>query len=97
MDAYYYAFDETDCLDVDKILSAVAWAGKMYHHTEGWVHEDPSEIDLIQCAANKCAARITQLEEAIEDALRVANGRWDEWGSRAFCVGDILEKALSGD
>ncbi len=36
MDAYYYGFDATGCIEIDRILSAVASAGKAHHHTEGW-------------------------------------------------------------
>lgn len=31
MCAYYYGFDETGCLEVDRVLSAVARAGKAFH------------------------------------------------------------------
>jgi len=64
-DAYYYSFDPTGVDAVDEILSAIAWAGKMYHHTESWSDEDtrwgdpdysgPSEVDRIQAAANRAA------------------------------------------
>lgn len=40
-DAYYYSFDATGCEAIDRILEAVARAGKAYHHTEMW-----SECDL---------------------------------------------------
>lgn len=59
MDAYYYGFDRTGCLPVDRILSAVATAGKMYHHTEDWMdgNEDGTPVDAIQQAANEAAKR----------------------------------------
>jgi hypothetical protein len=41
MEAYYYAFSETGVPEIDKILSAVACAGKAFHHTESW--QDESE------------------------------------------------------
>ena len=57
-DAYYYSFGPTGVPEVDAILSAVAWAGKMYHDTDAWEDEDggePSEADRIQTAADACA------------------------------------------
>lgn len=55
-DAYYYSFDPTGVDTIDGILSAVAWAGKCYHHTEEWGDDDPSEVQRIQAAANEAAA-----------------------------------------
>jgi len=39
MDAYYYSFTPTGVEAIDRILSAVACAGKAYHHTEDWGEE----------------------------------------------------------
>ena len=39
MDAYYYGFEPTGVVEIDRILSAVACAGKAYHHTEEWNSE----------------------------------------------------------
>lgn len=39
LDAYYYGFEETGVPEIDRILSAVACAGKAYHHTESWGEE----------------------------------------------------------
>lgn len=39
MDAYYYGFSPTGLDVIDRILSAVACAGKGYHHTEDWNQE----------------------------------------------------------
>jgi hypothetical protein len=36
MNAYYFAFTPTGCREIDVILSAIASAGKGYHHTEDW-------------------------------------------------------------
>lgn len=36
MKAYYYEFTPTDVEEIDKILSAIAHAGKASHHTDGW-------------------------------------------------------------
>lgn len=59
MNAYYYSFRRTGVIEIDRILSAVASAGKGYHHTESWAYVgsdgEPSYIDLIQGAADKAA------------------------------------------
>jgi hypothetical protein len=39
MDGYYIGFDPTGSFAIDKILGAVACAGKAYHHTECWEDE----------------------------------------------------------
>lgn len=66
MDAYYYGFTPTGVEEIDRILSAVACAGKCFHHTEDWRTEaepyphlrgtDPAE--WIQNAANDAAAAL---------------------------------------
>lgn len=63
MDAYYYGFDRTGVGIIDAILSAVAAAGKGYHHTESWQDEGygddkRSHEDRIQDAANTAAAAL---------------------------------------
>lgn len=58
MEAYYYGFAPTGVIEIDRILSAVARAGKAYHHTEDWLNEDSdgiSPIDRIQAAADAAA------------------------------------------
>ncbi len=61
MNAYYYHFDETGVRVIDEILSAVACAGKAYHHTDMWDDKPdfegkkPSCVDNIQNAANRAA------------------------------------------
>jgi hypothetical protein len=63
MNAYYYGFASTGVPEIDKILSAVACAGKAFHHTECWLDDaDPYEghsgetpVDWIQNAANDAA------------------------------------------
>jgi hypothetical protein len=70
MYAYYFGFSSTGNRDVDRILSAVACAGKGYHHTEGWC--EPTEpyphlrgnsyAEMIQNAATDAAAAIEALE-----------------------------------
>jgi len=64
MDAYYYEFEPTGVDAVDKILSAVACAGKASHHTAGWNDDDTytrddhtgnTPVERIQNAANEAA------------------------------------------
>ncbi len=61
MNAYYYSFNKTGVREIDEILSAVAMAGKGYHHTEEWddniYGEDYSYVDLIQEIANRTAKK----------------------------------------
>jgi hypothetical protein len=67
MDAYYYSFDRTGVEAIDRILCAVASAGKAYHHTECWNDdhgprdncEGNTPAEWIQNAAN-AAAKILQ-------------------------------------
>jgi len=91
MDAYYYGFCFTGSDAVDLVLSAVACAGKAYHHTECWQeesepwegHEGTTPAEWIQSAANKAAARIAALEQALSEKdaeiarLRVKADRYD--------------------
>jgi hypothetical protein len=65
--AYYYSFNPTGNESIDRILSAVACAGKAYHHTESWLDETPpyedffkggSPAEWIQNAANDAAKAI---------------------------------------
>jgi hypothetical protein len=39
MDAYYYGFEPTGNHAIDRILSAVACAGKAYHNTCDWTDD----------------------------------------------------------
>lgn len=63
MDAYYYSFSQTGVFAIDRILSAVACAGKAFHHTSQWQdecspyagHVGVTPIDWIQNAANDAA------------------------------------------
>ena len=65
MDAYYYEFDPTGVETIDRILCAVASAGKAYHHTNNWTDEhgprDNCEgntpVEWIQNAANNAATK----------------------------------------
>lgn len=70
LNAYYFSFDSTGSPIIDAILSAVAYAGKSYHHTESWARgsrwdEGRSYVDVIQAAANEAANKLTDA-----DALR---------------------------
>lgn len=77
MDAYYYGFDETGQPDIDLILSAVACAGKSFHHTDQWNDEDSpwpghsgnSPIEWIANAALSAAQEMARLK-AENEALR---------------------------
>lgn len=63
MNAYYYSFSPTGYNEIDRILSAVACAGKAFHNTDCWTdgcdpyegHVGDNPIDWIQNAANDCA------------------------------------------
>ncbi len=67
MDAYYYSFESTGRPEIDRILSAVACAGKMFHHTDQWAdesddietayayHKGRCPVDWIQSAAYDAA------------------------------------------
>lgn len=67
MDAYYYGFTETGVPEIDRILSAVACAGKAFHHTSEWCedasaykgHEGMCPLDWIQNAANDAAKKLS--------------------------------------
>lgn len=64
MTAYHYAFVPTGVDEIDKILSAVACAGKAFHNTEQWIeeagqwepHTGETPVAWIQNAANEAAA-----------------------------------------
>lgn len=65
LEAYYFAFEPTGDEAIDRILSAVACAGKVYHQTREW-SETPgatpghlrgdTPVEWIQNAANDAAA-----------------------------------------
>lgn len=84
MDAYYYSFEKTGCGQIDEILSAVAKAGKAFHHTQYWGDEhefnegEKSFIDLIQEAANKAEGEITR--SFAREVLRWMRAEQDNYG-----------------
>ena len=93
MNAYYYSFDPTGQPAIDAILSAVAHAGKGYHHTESWRDdgewsrwgEGRSVVDVIQAAANEAALAL--LDAAAErDALRAERDALAEKVEDLECV-----------
>ncbi len=45
MDGYYIGFEKTGVPEIDKILGAVACAGKSCHHTDCWHDETPPRDD----------------------------------------------------
>lgn len=72
MDAYYYGFDMTGIAIIDRILSAVACAGKSFHHTQDWNDEvspygehlrGNSPVEWIQNAANDAAELLRAREQ----------------------------------
>ena len=72
MGAYYYGFAQTGARAVDKVLSAVACAGKAFHHTSEWNddakwdgHKGETPVDWIQNAADEAAAEIVRLRAAL--------------------------------
>lgn len=77
MDAYYYGFAPTGLHVVDLVLSAVACAGKAYHHTDQWNSDcSPYEhlrgetpADWINNAAHDAAAAIHAAIASLEAAL----------------------------
>lgn len=80
LSAYYYGFSATGQPLVDIILSAVACAGKAYHHTDNWCDEttpyEPcfrgaSPVEWMQRAAEDAAFMLAEKDRQIQ-ALREA-------------------------
>lgn len=72
MNAYYYSFAPTGVRAIDEILSAVAVAGKAYHHTEYWSDSEGDEksyVELIQEAAVRAAATHADALRMLGEAL----------------------------
>ena len=70
MNAYYYSFAPTGERAIDVVLSAVACAGKAYHHTEDWreatepyerAHRGPTPCAWIENAAADAAKEAADL------------------------------------
>ncbi len=72
MDAYYYEFTPTGVREIDLILTAVAVAGRAFHHTGDWQTKAnyPGQIgdspeQWIQNAANAAAEAVSNLRNRI--------------------------------
>ena len=69
MNAYYFGFTPTGIPAIDRILSAVACAGKGCHHTEDWGEfgggydhlRGENYVEMIQNAADDAAALFKSL------------------------------------
>lgn len=81
MDAYYYGFERTNEGCIDLILSAVACAGKAFHHTESWgdyspaynsAHRGETPVARIENAANDAAAELANLRARVAELEREA-------------------------
>jgi hypothetical protein len=74
-DAYYFGFEPTGVEEIDKILSAICFAGKGYHHTQDWGEEKDdygdykggSYIMWIQNSANEAAEKFKKLKDSSND------------------------------
>jgi hypothetical protein len=101
MYAYYYSFNLTGVDVVDKVLSAVAWAGVAYHHTDSW--DEPAgpyadlagetPVDWIQNAAEEAAAALEAAEARVKELEAMVS--WvDVWVSNP--AGSYSLHALDG-
>lgn len=100
MQGYYIGFDRTGVVEIDRILSALAWAGKAYHHTEGWNDDldwdygpfpkGTTVNDLIQKAANDAALTV----EKHKDSLFKRGERWKAREAKAREEGLALAEGL---
>ena len=80
MDAYYFSFDETNVPEIDLVLSAVAWAGKLAHHTEMWdepIASGPSSVAWIQASATAAADEIVRLRTRVAELEAAVRAGWD--------------------
>ena len=77
MNAYYFSFEPTGARSVDRILSAVACAGKAFHYTEDWTSacgaymsetRGDSCREWIQNAATEAASERAELLSALTEA-----------------------------
>lgn len=104
LNAYYFGFDSTGVPEVDAILSAVAYAGKGYHHTDEWgggesrFGEDRPYGDVIQAAANEAANRWDHAA-AIAEAAREWRDTLDPSASMAdhAAAGNTLRAAVDAE
>jgi hypothetical protein len=91
MAAYYYEFAPTGIVEIDRILSAVARAGKAAHHTQDWY--DVGVVDPIQDAANAAGAEVTALRERVS-LLEGERGRFEHELERINEGGRALDKVI---
>lgn len=66
MYGYWFTFEPTGVIEIDRILSAIACASRWSHSTEGWIEGDglgdePSHIERIEFAARAAADTISTL------------------------------------
>ena len=102
LDAYYYGFEHTGCLAIDRVLSAVAISGKWYHNTEDWNQvsgHGVSASELIQAAAERSAKELEnvlgpdasgrRLSELLLEASRLLSSLGN--GPLADCLSEKAE------
>ncbi len=106
MNAYYYSFSTTGCNEIDRILSAVACAGKAFHNTDCWRdecapyegHVGDNPIDWIQNAANDCT---TSFKSAYAAGIKAGRASRDglrvELERLACVVGTYLKDGCNCD
>ena len=82
LEAYYYSFEPTGVIEIDRILSAVARAGKAFHNTEQWDEDAYGKwkpVELIQTAANEAAKALEGLVSAPTGDEAGESAAWDEF------------------
>lgn len=74
-DSYYFGLAPTGVVEIDRILAAIALAGRASHHTDGWSEnyfDGPSPAERI-CDAAEAAAKAFKSRDAARDlAIRAA-------------------------
>lgn len=104
MNAYYFAFEPTGVELIDRILSAVACAGKAYHHTDGWTDDtEPYEpffrgtcpADWIYYAAADAAAGLAQLQSKLAEAEARNKELSDQLNAMTQLEDDISMKRIA--
>lgn len=99
MDAYYYSFDRTGVGAIDRVLSAVATAGKRAHLTEDWndgYHGAPSCVEEIQAAAEASAKEVRDLRRQIAEEIAQAIEAEHVDSGMFCCFSDQRHVALVG-
>lgn len=90
--AYHFSFTTTGREAIDKILAAIADAGKAHHHTEDWSEADGTGLscaDRIQQAARLAAAEINLITAMHRDMCRVNGGLVSEMDRLRSALNDI--------